>query len=268
MDDKIIKYMPNREEYSSVKGTNLGLIVDTETTGVDDSDEIIEITILPFLFDDELKIGKVHKALTQFQDTNKFINEEATRVHGITKEMIAGKEIDDDKVIKLFDKAEVVIAHRAEFDRYHIEKRFRVPQKLWACSMHDIDWKKQMVNSRALDYLAFRYGFWFDNHRSENDSRATLEILASMNLNNERTNFEELMLTAYETTTMVYAYDSPFDTKDELKKRGYRWNPDKKVWYKENVQDTDVERQYLYSLSSKINPKFVESDVLLRYTRK
>ena len=28
----------------------------------------------------------------------------------------------------------------------------------------------------------------------------------------------------------MYALDSPFETKDSLKSRGYRWNADRKVW--------------------------------------
>ena len=77
-----------------------GVVIDTETTGLDpDRDAIIELGMILFEFDPETGMAyRVLETFDQLEDPGVSIAEESTAVHGITDEMVAGKMIDDGRV--------------------------------------------------------------------------------------------------------------------------------------------------------------------------
>jgi DNA polymerase-3 subunit epsilon len=62
-----------------------------------------------------------------------------------------------------------------------------------------------------------------------------LEILAHPLSGTERSALSFLLENARRKTIRIWAEHAPFDLKDELKKRGYRWSPGdegrRKAWY-------------------------------------
>ena len=45
---------------------------------------------------------------------------------------------------------------------------------------------------------------------------------------------------------VVSAWEAPFDAKDNLKARGYRWNRTERVWWREvGMDQVDAEKQWL-----------------------
>jgi DNA polymerase III subunit epsilon len=68
--------------------------------------------------------------------------------------MVAGQSFDNEQVKALADKAILVIAHNSAFDRKFVEDRYPIFTTLpWACSLAQIDWSKERIGSRTLEYL-------------------------------------------------------------------------------------------------------------------
>jgi DNA polymerase-3 subunit epsilon len=58
--------------------------------------------------------------------------------------------------------------------------------------------------------------------------------------------FEELVTRSYLKEVRILAVEAPFDQKDKLKSRYYRWNPQQRVWFKDVFEDQlDEERKFL-----------------------
>lgn len=231
-----------------------GIILDVETTGLDNAiDEVIEIALLPFTYGLDGKLYAVQEAYHSLQDTSRDILPEITAITSITKEMVEGKAIDIETLESLVSKADLIVAHNASFDRPFAEKlsqEFKV--KPWACSMSQINWRQEGFEGNKLPYLVSQAGYFYHGHRAVNDCIATLELLA-MNLPNSGTSaFATLLKTARENTTRIWAVGAPYELKDDLKARGYRWNgevsSDKpKAWYVDVPEvDTQRELEFLY----------------------
>jgi len=78
-------------------------------------------------------------------------------------------------------------------------------------------------------------GMFHRSHRAVDDCHALLEILAHTVSGTDRTALSLLLESARRKTIRIWAEQAPFDLKDELKKRGYRWSPGDegrlKAWY-------------------------------------
>ena len=225
------------------KGTvRRAAIIDTETTGMDPKeDRVIEIGIVVFEYGVETgEVGPVVGHLSALEDPGRPIPPETTAIHHITDEMVRGKRFDDEVITRLLSGVSLIIAHNASFDRPFLENRMSLFKNLpWACSIRDVDWRNAGYGSSALEFLVYRSGFFYEGHRAEIDCRAVLAVLARPLGKTGRSALGELLEHARQPSYRVAALDSPFELKDLLKTRGYRWNADAKVW----VRDiTDAER--------------------------
>ena len=127
----------------------------------------------------------------------------------------------------------LVIAHNASFDRAFVEDRFPIfARKAWACSWSQIPWADEGISSGKLEFLAYTFGFHFTGHRASTDCRALLEVLQSSLPSSGTLATLALLQNARQAEIKVSALGSPFESKDALKDRNYRWNADKKVWVK------------------------------------
>lgn len=208
-------------------------IVDSETTGMDaQTDQVLEIGILLFEYVPETaEVGPVVGRLSALEDPGRPIPPESTAVHGITDSMVKDQRFDDAAVSRLLAEASLVIAHNAQFDRPFLEARFPVFKDLnWACSLRDIPWREAGNASSALEFLAYRAGFFYEGHRAEMDCRALLAVLNRPFGTAGDSALKVLLNHARQPTLTLWALDSPFDKKELLKARGYRWNAERKVW--------------------------------------
>lgn len=209
------------------------LILDTETTGLDARQEqIIELAMLSVLVDREtgLPVGQA-TVFESFEDPGHPIPKEITEITGITDDMVRGQRIDDAQVAALVEQADVILAHNAGFDRPFVEARLPVfAQKAWNCSFAGIDWKKEGSGSAKLEFLASERGWFYDAHRALTDCHALLQVLTAP-LSDGRTGLKTLLEGAQSLRYKLSATGSPFETKDKLKARGYRWDGDQKAWW-------------------------------------
>jgi len=164
------------------------------------------------------------------------ISPEITAITGITNEMLAGQVIDAEEVAKFAAPVSLVIAHNAAFDRLFLERFSEVfKTKPWACSLSQIDWAAEGYEGTKLAYLAYAAGFFYDRHRAMHDCLATVELLASPLPRSGATGLSVLLSAARSVTWRIWAENAPFEFKDILKRRGYRWNGDPgrqpRAWY-------------------------------------
>jgi DNA polymerase-3 subunit epsilon len=228
------------------------LFVDVETTGLDhQTDEIIELAMVPFTYGPDGQIYEVKEPYQRFNQPSKPISVEITKLTGITDEMVSGHTIDPKEAEDFARSAVLVIAHNAGFDRRFIEKLAPgFALKGWACSQSQIDWLGEGVEGTRLPYLVAATGYFYDKHRAVNDCLAAIELLAAPLPVSPGTGLNQLLESARKPTWRIWAENSPFDLKDVLKARGYRWNPDgtpfPKAWFIDVSDDQrDAELSFL-----------------------
>jgi DNA polymerase-3 subunit epsilon len=230
------RFLPHDVYASPAAGAQVerAAIIDTETTGTDlTQDAVIELAVLVFEYDAAsgtvLRIVDVYDGL---EDPGRPIPPESTAVHGITDGMVAGQRLDDARVAAMLEGVQWVIAHNAGFDRPLLERR--MPQfetRRWACSVADVAWEAEGYSGAKLQYLAIQQGFFFEGHRSEIDCRALLEVLSRPLPVSGGTGLGALLRSAAESRLRLWATNSPFETKDALRARGYRWDATRRCWH-------------------------------------
>ena len=259
-DYRLIRRIQPRTAFAGSEGKNLarGVVVDTETTGINsDKDAIIELGMVLFEYDEET--GQAYRVLESFDQLEApgfAIPPESTAVHGITDEMVAGRRIDDASVENFLEGVTLVVAHNAKFDRVFLEKRLPVFELLpWGCSLAQVDWRGEGIGSAKLDYIAYQYGFFYEAHRAEGDCYALLEILQQPLPNSGELVLKSILNELTRKSYQIYATGSPFETKDVLKARGYRWDAEKKCWHTTVTGDDTIKAEVAWLKESVYNGK-------------
>lgn len=245
--------------------TRLGLFVDVETTGLNpSSDEIIELAMVPFTYRLDGRIVAIHEAFQQFHEPTKPIPEAITALTGITDAMVAGKVLDRAAVEAFVQNAALIVAHNAAFDRRFVERVSDVfVAKPWACSMSQVEWETEGFEGTKLAYLAMGAGFFYDRHRAVNDCLAAIAVLATRLPKSDVPALARLLDRARRPSWRIWAENAPFDRKDALKARGYRWssegNLNPRAWYID--VDSAVKDHELAYLQTEIYRRAVELPV-------
>lgn len=229
------------------------VFLDTETTGTDvKNDEVVELSMIAFDYDAATgAIHAVHEAdaFSRLRDPGRPIPPEASNVNKITDDMVKGQTISDAEVEAFLQGVGLVIAHSASFDRPMVEKTWPVFQGLnWACSIEDMGWKDRGFGSNSLEYLVMKQGYFFEGHRAKIDCLAGIALLAAtLPATDDHTGgpaLAVLLASARKERTLVHAVSSPFETKDILRARGYRWDPADRVWWT-LTEDLEAEQAWL-----------------------
>jgi DNA polymerase-3 subunit epsilon len=251
-DYRVLRRLIPRTEFAPANGqpTRSGILLDVETTGLDQvRDEVIELAMIKFDYLPDGSITRVADIFTAFNEPSRPIPPEITELTGITDKIVAGHRIDPEAVAKFADNAVIVIAHNASFDRKFSERYWPVFQhKAWGCSATEVDWRKHGFDGSRLGYLLAGAGFFHQAHRAIDDCHALLEILAFELPDLGEPALAVLLERARKKTMRVWAEQSPFDLKDELKRRGYRWSDGSdgrpKSWYidvEESKEASEIE---------------------------
>ena len=158
------------------------LILDTETTGLDwRAENIIELAMLSVAVD--MQTGQpvgVVEVYEDFEDPGRPIPAEIVKLTGITPQDVKGQKLNEAQIIDMVQRADLIVAHNAGFDRPFVENRLEVfEHKAWACSFAGINWKAQGLGSAKLEFLCSELGWFYDAHRAQVDCHALLRVLSS-----------------------------------------------------------------------------------------
>lgn len=246
-DFRVLRRLQPVADYGGLQGqaTQRVIVLDTETTGLDSRQEaIIELAMLSVLVDTAtgLPVGPV-TVYESFEDPGKPIPPQITEITGIDDTMVAGQRIDDAAVTAQVQEADLIVAHNAGFDRPFVEARLPVfTSRPWNCSFMGIDWKKEGSGSAKLEFLASERGWFYDAHRAQVDCHALLQVLSTP-LSDGQTGLARLLAGAGQTRYKLRATGAPFESKDKLKARGYRWDGEARVWWCSLSSETLLEAE-------------------------
>ena len=257
------RFVPVQQYHHDAQEEKLiGVYLDIETTGLDyQNDKIIELALVAFEYSQDGKIFRILGSYSSFQDPGAPLNEQITGLTGITDNMVKNQAIDHNKVEAIIQPASLIIAHNSSFDRKFIEKVFpSFKQKAWGCSYTQVPWRQENISSAKLEYLAYKFGFFYDAHRAEVDCLVGIHLLTQILPISKELAFKALLNNVEEKSYIIWATNSPFNTKDILKARGYRWNDGvngkPKSWHIEvRAIHRDNELDFLYQniYSTKVN---------------
>lgn len=210
-----------------------GLIIDVETSGLDPAkDKIIEVGVLLFAW----KQGEqpyIVETYGGLQDPLLEISPEIEKLTGIKNNHLLGQNINWPLVNSIFNRSQIAIAHNASFDKSFLS---RVPELAeavnslhWACSLRHIDWSSLGSRSMSLNHLAADHGFINPfAHRALFDCATTFRVISPY--------LDDLVTRSYERQYRLYAFQAHFDKKDLLKSQQFRWDSEKRVWYKDVIE--------------------------------
>ena len=207
------------------------LYVDCETTGLSfEHDQAIELAMLPFTYaPSDGRIGEVlhHEAQVHLHDPGRPLDALITALTGLTDDDLRGRRIDAEAATALIARSDLIVAHNARFDRPFFERALPATRALpWGCSMRDVAWTAHGCPSAALHCLACGYGvFARDRHRALADCEAGVWLLAQTLPGSPQRVLAALRETAWRETVRLWAVHAPFEHKDALRARGYRWMP-------------------------------------------
>ena len=272
-DFRLLRRLVPRDEFAVTAGGPAAecIVLDTETTGTDaEADQVIELAMLRVAYD--VGSGTVLRVVDSYEgleDPGRPIPPESTAIHGITDAMVAGQRFDEARIAAFVSGATLLIAHNAYFDRRFLEGRLPLFAALpFACSFQDLPWAAAGFGSAKLEYLCWRSGFFYDAHRGGADCRALLELLRHPLPDDPRPALARLLERAEQKSFRLWAVGSPFETKDRLKARGYRWDAERRCWHVTVDRDAaKAEAEWLKAEVYGGRPKEIEVETLDARTR-
>ncbi len=231
---------------SGNKGDEIAIVIlDTETTGLSsDMDVIIELGLVKVLFSPSARrLVSIERVVSAYEDPGKPITPFITELTGITDDMVRGKRIDEKLVADILSDAVLVVAHNAAFDRPFFEKRFKgFEEKKWACSLTGIGWNELGFKNLKQEELLLKSGYFYEAHRASIDCLALVWLLHC-----QPDAFASLLEQAAKKTVTVQAFGAPFEAKDGLKARGYRWHDGttgpNRHWWKDIAEEELAEEK-------------------------
>jgi DNA polymerase-3 subunit epsilon len=209
-----------------INGIRYAALLDTETSGMNpDIDRTLEVAVQ--LFD-----VKHAQPVASFSSLIQGPAENAAeQINGIPAEMLPeAREAERvwAAVKWIIEPAQVIIAHHAEFDRQFCPDL----GKNWVCSEEDIHWPNSTKGGRggSLAHLALSLGLGVASaHRAACDVDTLSRILTRIAERGKR--LEPILLHAMRPKVMLHSL-APFEQKDLVKSHGFRWEQDKKVWWR------------------------------------
>lgn len=202
------------------------VVLDTETTGIDNAAELIELAFCVCTYDVRTRtVLSIDCCFDAFSKPEKELSQEVSELTHITNDMLPKQKLSYDDFKEYLPEKCLVVAHNASFDRRILERTY--PYVLadlhWADSMTEIDWRAKGFNGKGLELLLTQAGYWYEAHRAINDVLALLWLIISTNT------LAELCNNASKVSLEVRLSVS-YAEKEQIKELGFRWHGEDKTW--------------------------------------
>ena len=194
------------------------LILDTETTGLDENnDQVIELGCILFHVTSKSVLSQLSFLLPVSTNDAQHINGISVEVSNILQPWQKGIKY----FLELVDSCDLIVAHNADFDRKWFGKGY-LPNlnKKWICSLEDINWsfKKNLKNRPSVTDLALAFNIPVWNlHRALSDCYYISEVFKKVE------NLENIIERATEPRYLYKAIVS-YEDRALAKNAGFRWN--------------------------------------------
>lgn len=221
---------------------SVGAALDVETTGFEvGEDAIVELAFRRFRYDDDGRVVRIGRLYQWREDPGRPLPPAVARLTGLSDADLAGRAIDDALATRLLADVDLVVAHNARFDRPFVERRLQSLTHLtWGCSMSQVDWPSLGFDGCKLGYLLNQIGRFHAPHGAGADVDALVTLLAHQ-VAAGRTALSRILDAVAGDMWKVSALGAPIAVKDLLRRRGYRWDPDARTWWREVDDDTRSE---------------------------
>ena len=243
-------------------------VIDCETTGFDPEEEtIIELALALVTVDANGRICNIIRKGEGQNDPGRPIPPKITALTGITDADVAGKIFSSDAFAELMLTADAVLAHNAGFDRPFLERLIPGVEHLpWICSLANVDWQSHGFDGAKLGHLLYQIGLFAPKaHSALADVEALVNLLAHR-LPSGRTVMAEALQNAELPTVKIEAIDAAYSQKTALRRRGYRWKPQRGNWWIElEPQYLDEELAWLHEHNKQVRPRVTEITWRTRY---
>jgi DNA polymerase-3 subunit epsilon len=207
-------------------------LLDTETTGMNPAtDRTIEVAVMLFDVKHAQPVASFASLIRGDASNGGF------DANGIPPEMLPEAR-EPERVWSaarwIIEPAQIVIAHNSEFDRQFVPDL----GKPWVCSENDIKWPGR-ARGGSLAHLALSLGLGVASaHRAMADVDTLARILTR--LAEQGHDLEPVLLHAMRPKVMCHSL-APFEKKDEVKAAGFRWDADRKTWWRRMpLEDTEA----------------------------
>jgi len=259
---RVLRALPAPEHYPlapAIGPVRTAAVIDVETIGLDADHPIIDLAIQRIAFDARGRIVRVGQVRQWFEDPGVPIPADIIKLTGITDADVAGQRIDDAEAVGILASTDVCIAHNAVFDAPRVERRLpAIAGRAWACSCTEVAWSDYGFDGRKLGHLLLQMGSFHQGHRAASDVWATVNLLGAV-MSDGETALLKLVREAEQPSVKIEATNAPFEAKDGLKSRGYRWNGAKRVWTIQLPQQREAdEREWLRGTCGCADPTVIE----------
>ena len=222
--------------------------LDLETTGSNkETSKIIEFAgKLTAIDKNNGELIGIIDSYQSFNDPEEPISQEITRITGITDEDVEGHSLNWGIISQIMHDADIIVAHNASFDRAFMDRYLPLSKdKVWVCSVNDINWTERGFNARGQEILCIWHGFYYESHRAMYDVDALIHLV-TYDVKEQNKASLELIANSTKSSYQIAAINSPYETKDLLKSRKYRWNPTRKYWWKNIfLEDLESEKEWM-----------------------
>lgn len=234
--------------------------IDTETCGLSETDRMIELAVVKLSLTADGQLCRVEPVISQFEDPGCPLSAEITAITGIDDAMVADHQFDEAALAASLGPVDAIVAFNATFDAAFWRRRFPWLDKPWLCALRDMDWMAEGHVERSQAALLAAQGHFYPAHQATVDAWA-LAMLMAMPARDGRTIAAHIVDAGRRTGSRIAAMQAPYSVRGELKERGYRWCPRRRVWRTDVAADqSGSEVAWLQKLDLRIRPTIEKID--------
>lgn len=179
----------DKETHLMGRETCFVAVVDTESTGLEKTDEPVSLGII--LYEVEINKGSKLAEIGRYygeREPNVPIHPRAAAVNGMTIARLKGKKLDNEVIHTLLSQADIIVAHNANFDYRMVWQVYpEAASKIWACSIQSLKFHWSSFPNRKLDTLCEAFNIQrAQPHNALSDCDALAQLLFTRTGKTER----------------------------------------------------------------------------------